>query len=542
MARATPSCSFSAQTAASTAVGRQTLAAAVCSVLMVFSFAANSEEPEVDWAQSSRWDFSSQLLAQHGPMGKAELDFHDAANSNRPPHRPRIASLTELGLPRMLGGDTQVLYLPPRSSGQGLILQPHAPPNGVFARHERISNYTLIMDVYWPDEAADSWRPIYQTDLGNRDDAELFVQAGAPAGLGINNGYQGAIHTGRWHRIAIAVQAASGPGGVGQIHKFIDGVWVGAHMTPGVDQDNRWALRDGLLLFAGGRNAGAPVYIANLLFTPEFVPMQSLERLGGAHATDALRRGRRGVNTLRARRSARIVAHRGNSCCAPENTLSAISQALDIGVYAIEVDVRLTRDGHAILMHDDTLDRTTNGKGLTSQTSLASIKSLDAGSWFSSRYHDERVPTLSEALRLTKGKSILFIDAKDSRLAPAIAQSLRDADAPPDAIRLWEVKSEQKLKKFQKILPASPYNWGTAPPDPRPAFFQRLQKLGVIGFEIPEVQASPRFLAMARQMGMEVTVYTLYDPVRMLDLIDQGVYAIETDFPAQLQRLLPMER
>ena len=99
----------------------------------------------------------------------------------------------------------------------------------------------------------------------------------------------------------------------------------------------------------------------------------------------------------------RIVAHRGNSSVAPENTLAAIQSAIDVGADMVEIDVYPTKDGEIVLLHDGTLDRTTNGTGSVSNYTLAELKELDAGSWKSLRYRGEKIP-LREALELAKDK------------------------------------------------------------------------------------------------------------------------------------------
>ena len=90
----------------------------------------------------------------------------------------------------------------------------------------------------------------------------------------------------------------------------------------------------------------------------------------------------------------KVIAHRGASGQAPENTLAAIHKALAIGVDMIEMDVRQTRDGAIVLMHDRTLNRTTNGKGRVAKKSLSELQTLDAGSWFDPSFANERIPEL----------------------------------------------------------------------------------------------------------------------------------------------------
>lgn len=107
-----------------------------------------------------------------------------------------------------------------------------------------------------------------------------------------------------------------------------------------------------------------------------------------------------------------VIAHKGASGIAPENTLAAIQAALDIGVDMIELDVRNTGDEEIVVIHDETLDRTTNGTGDVHDYTLEEIKQLDAGSWFDPKFHNEKVPTLKEALDLINGQCQVLIEIK----------------------------------------------------------------------------------------------------------------------------------
>jgi glycerophosphoryl diester phosphodiesterase len=100
-----------------------------------------------------------------------------------------------------------------------------------------------------------------------------------------------------------------------------------------------------------------------------------------------------------------IIAHRGDKTHAPENTLAAFKLAGENGADAVEFDVKLTADGRVIVLHDQTVNRTTNGNGKISQLSFAEVRALDAGVWFSEKFTDERIPTLDEALE-TVGKQL----------------------------------------------------------------------------------------------------------------------------------------
>lgn len=106
------------------------------------------------------------------------------------------------------------------------------------------------------------------------------------------------------------------------------------------------------------------------------------------------------------------VAHRGTVTMAPENTIAAIEAAIEAGAHAIEIDIRQTKDGHLVLMHDRTVDRTTDGTGPIAEMTLAEVRQLDAGAWFGSGFDGERVPTLAEALEAMKGRAMPDLDFK----------------------------------------------------------------------------------------------------------------------------------
>ena len=96
----------------------------------------------------------------------------------------------------------------------------------------------------------------------------------------------------------------------------------------------------------------------------------------------------------------KIFAHRGSKGTHPENTLASFKEAVRVGSDGIELDVHLTKDGHLVVIHDETVDRTTNGTGEIRNLTLAEIKAMDAGGWFHNKYAGEKIPTLEEVLLL----------------------------------------------------------------------------------------------------------------------------------------------
>lgn len=104
----------------------------------------------------------------------------------------------------------------------------------------------------------------------------------------------------------------------------------------------------------------------------------------------------------------KVIGHRGVPHLAPENTMASFKAALDMGVDGIETDVQATRDGELVICHDETIDKTTNGKGFIKDYTLAELNNLSAGGWFSKEYQDEKIPTLREFLELVCDKDILI--------------------------------------------------------------------------------------------------------------------------------------
>ena len=107
-----------------------------------------------------------------------------------------------------------------------------------------------------------------------------------------------------------------------------------------------------------------------------------------------------------------VIAHRGASSYAPENTIAAFDLALQMGARHLELDVHLTRDAYLVIIHDDTVNRTTNGTGPVADQTLAALQTLDAGAWFGEAFVGARIPTLAEVLTRYQGRAHLHIELK----------------------------------------------------------------------------------------------------------------------------------
>lgn len=147
-----------------------------------------------------------------------------------------------------------------------------------------------------------------------------------------------------------------------------------------------------------------------------------------------------------------IVAHRGASLERPECTLASIERAIEVGATAVEVDVRTSKDGRLFILHDTTLDRTTDGTGVASELTLKELQQLDAGSWFDEKFRGERIPSLIEAAKACAGKIDLLLDLKeqgddyDKRVADVI---LKQGDP---ARTIVGVRSVEQAKRFRQLL------------------------------------------------------------------------------------------
>lgn len=111
----------------------------------------------------------------------------------------------------------------------------------------------------------------------------------------------------------------------------------------------------------------------------------------------------------------KIVAHRGGAALAPENTMSAFNNAYKLGARAVELDIHPSKDGELIVMHDPTVDRTTNGHGAIRDMTLEQLRQLDAGSKFSPLYVGEKIPVLKEVLDSARGKATVFVEVKEGK-------------------------------------------------------------------------------------------------------------------------------
>jgi glycerophosphoryl diester phosphodiesterase len=238
-----------------------------------------------------------------------------------------------------------------------------------------------------------------------------------------------------------------------------------------------------------------------------------------------------------------VIAHRGNSGPAPACTMSAIRQAVDLGADMIELDVRISGDGVPVIIHNSTVDETTDGEGEVSFMSLAQLKELDAGSWKHKRYAGERIPTLTEVLEFCNGKVNLSLDLKDEAVIAAMIEAIQKADmldnvvicgcCEPQARKIWEIEenltvmlnTDSQLDELAKREDKSDFIR---------VFIQRACKARLAALNVNFRYVTHELIRRAHLRALPVWTWTVDDKADMERLIRMGVDAIYTNWPERL--------
>ena len=246
------------------------------------------------------------------------------------------------------------------------------------------------------------------------------------------------------------------------------------------------------------------------------------------------------------------MAHRGASARAPENTLAAFKEAIRLGVDSIELDVHLSADGVPMVIHDDSVDRTTNGRGPVSSLTCRSLRRLDAGAWFSSRFRGERIPTLEEALECARGRCGLNIEIKepdDGRgrgLRPRGA-GVSAPDAVSRAVARAVARTDFKEPLIVSSFSARALRQARAAMSDVPIGFLASRslrglrslhrKVGLYAVH-PHVRlAAARRVRLAHRLGLLVLFWTVNDARLMRRLLALGGDGLMTDDPTLFREL-----
>ena len=237
----------------------------------------------------------------------------------------------------------------------------------------------------------------------------------------------------------------------------------------------------------------------------------------------------------------RVIGHRGAAGHAPENTLAALRRAAALGVRMVEFDAKLSADLVPVLMHDETLERTTDGAGAVADAPLSALAALDAGSWYDAAHAGEPVPTLAVALKAALGLGLAVnIEIKPcpgreretARRVLEAARALWPAERPPPLVSSFSVEA---LAEARASAPDWPRGWLIWD---RPEDWRRvLSDLAPATLNVAQDRETPERIAEYRAAGLPVLAYTVNHAGRARQLLALGIAALFTDFPDRLAGL-----
>lgn len=234
-----------------------------------------------------------------------------------------------------------------------------------------------------------------------------------------------------------------------------------------------------------------------------------------------------------------IIGHRGAAGEAPENTLASFALALEQGAQGIELDVHITKDGEIVVCHDETLGRTTDGSGRICNHTWEEIQKLDAGGWYSDRFHGEHVPLLSEVFEMIPSGILINVEVKHAykgRMEQALITFLREANRFEDVVvSSFDHKVIQRLKRAEPDLQVGLLY--DAKLIDHPGYAKKL------GIEVCSLHPhhrciKPEDIAAATAAGLRVYPYTVNELSDYQIMTEAGVTGIITDFPSRLKAYL----
>jgi glycerophosphoryl diester phosphodiesterase len=237
-----------------------------------------------------------------------------------------------------------------------------------------------------------------------------------------------------------------------------------------------------------------------------------------------------------------IIGHRGASAHAPENTIAAFELAVQQHADAIELDAKLTVDRHVVVIHDQTVDRTTDGTGQVNKLSLKALRELDAGSSFDISFKGEKIPTLVEVFETVGHKTCLNIELTN--------YASNSDDLPERVAALIQKHNLQRnilissfnpftLLRAHKLLPEVPF--GLLTPSKRGFFLANLWVNKLIPYNTLNPcfdDTNPRLVKRLHQRGKYIFVYTVNEPEAMRSLVAWGVDGFFTDDPVLAKRVI----
>jgi glycerophosphoryl diester phosphodiesterase len=226
-----------------------------------------------------------------------------------------------------------------------------------------------------------------------------------------------------------------------------------------------------------------------------------------------------------------VIAHRGASGHAPENTLAAFRKAIALGATFIETDLHLSRDARFLAIHDDTVDRTTNGRGAVRDLTLADLRRLDAGSWFGSEYAGERMPTLEEILDFAKKNDVVFhLEIKPGGSwggEHALIGALRESgEIARTVILSFDSAILATIRQIEPTVMTGLLFEGQIE-----APLERALEIGARQLVVRGDLVTPGMIGDAHKKDVQVVCWTVNHPAHMRLLMAAGVDGMISDYP-----------
>jgi len=222
-----------------------------------------------------------------------------------------------------------------------------------------------------------------------------------------------------------------------------------------------------------------------------------------------------------------VTGHRGAAGLEPENTLRSIQKAIDLGVDRVEIDVRVTRDGHLVVIHDETVDRTTDGHGYVKDLTFSELRSLDAGK-------GEKIPTLEEALRLTRGRVTLQIELKAPEAAEPTVHLIERQKAEREVIITSFM--HELLGRVHDLNPA--LRTGALFFDVQGDICRKALDVHSEAIHVYYRNVNSRLVDEAHRRGLKISVWNPDEVEEMKKMISLNVDVIGTNRPDLLLSLL----
>jgi glycerophosphoryl diester phosphodiesterase len=233
-----------------------------------------------------------------------------------------------------------------------------------------------------------------------------------------------------------------------------------------------------------------------------------------------------------------IIAHRGASGHAPENTLAAFERAVQLGAGFIETDLQLTRDAQFVAIHDGYLDRTTNGRGAVHEHTLAELRALDAGKWFDRQFMDQRIPTLAEILEFAREHDVVFyLEIKYSSAWGMHQTLVGELGKAENAARTIVISFDPAtLDSLRRLEPA--IMTGLLVENSNGDGVEAALDVGARQL-CPRVNlVTPDMVERAHRADLQLVTWTVNDADEMREAMDAGVDGIMTDLPDRLRAIV----